>query len=284
MKTKSTRRHELTKKQFDQIAHLLPGRPGHVGANAVCNHQFLNAVLWILKTGCPWRDLPERYGSWKNVHRRLTRWVKQGVWDRIVQYHQENNLSTDFVHIDSTVVRAHQHASGALKEYKEIEGYSDKSLFESSIGNKSPNFIGRSSGGLTTKIHCMVSTDGTLLGTSLSEGQVHDSRPAISLLSDVKARGVVGDRAYAGSNIVEYLEKAGIQAVIPPHQASKKGREYDKSIYKPRNVIERFFNRMKHFRALATRYFKRPDYYLAAFRWAATLVGPFAKPKVARAG
>ena len=105
------RRYELTDEEWDRLKDLLPGREGHVGKNATDNRQFLNAVLWIARTGAPWRDLPTRYGDWKNTHRRFSRWAQRGVWQQIFEALQ---LEGDgIVMIDSTVNRAHQHASGA---------------------------------------------------------------------------------------------------------------------------------------------------------------------------
>jgi transposase len=77
------RRHELTDEQFEKIEYLLPGRKGHVGVTAKDNRIFLNGVIWIFKTGAPWRDLPERYGHWKNAHRLFSRWSRSGIFDQI---------------------------------------------------------------------------------------------------------------------------------------------------------------------------------------------------------
>ena len=96
------RRHELTDEQFERIKDFLPGQKGHVGVTANDNRMFINGVVWIFKTVAPWRDLPERYGDWKNVHRRFTRWADTGIFERIFKA-----LSED---------KAHQHAAGAKKK------------------------------------------------------------------------------------------------------------------------------------------------------------------------
>lgn len=107
------RRYELTDEEWDKIKDLIPGRVGYVGKTGRDNRLFLNAVLWIARTGAPWRDLPERYGDWKNTHRRFSRWAKSGVWQRIFEALQMQ--SDGVVMIDSTINRAHQHASGSKK-------------------------------------------------------------------------------------------------------------------------------------------------------------------------
>ena len=109
------RRHELTDEQYKKIEDLLPGRPGHVGVTAKNNRTFINGVIWIFKTGAPWRDLPERYGHWKNVHRRFSRWSKSGVFDRIFRILSEDS-DMEFLLIDGTIVKAHQHSAGAKKK------------------------------------------------------------------------------------------------------------------------------------------------------------------------
>lgn len=104
------RRHELTEEQFERIADLLPGKLGDRGVTAD-NRLFLNAVFWIARTGAPWRDLPERYGNWNSVFQRFNRWANKGVWEKIfVSLGQDADL--EWLMIDSTITRAHQHAAG----------------------------------------------------------------------------------------------------------------------------------------------------------------------------
>lgn len=108
------RRHEISDEQWDKVKDLLPGKPGDPGRTASDNRNFLNAVLWIAKTGAPWRDLPERFGSWNSVFQRFNRWAKRGVWARLWDAWKDPDL--ECLMLDSTVIRAHQHAAGALKK------------------------------------------------------------------------------------------------------------------------------------------------------------------------
>lgn len=109
------RRHELSDEEWDKIKDLLPGRVGVVGANAKDNRLFVNAVLYRYKTGIPWRDLPQRFGDFRVVHLRHSRWSKSGVWRKVFEA-----LSVDrddeWGMIDATIVRAHQHSAGAKKK------------------------------------------------------------------------------------------------------------------------------------------------------------------------
>jgi transposase len=108
-------RLNLRDDQWDRIAHLLPGKPGDRGRTAADNRLFVEAVLWIARSGAPWRDLPKEFGSWNSVYQRFARWQKSGVWDRVFAELAEDS---DFeeVFIDSTVIRVHQHAAGAQKK------------------------------------------------------------------------------------------------------------------------------------------------------------------------
>ena len=109
------RRYGLRDDQWDRIRDLLPGREGHVGVTAADNRLFVEAVLYRYRAGIPWRDLPERFGDWKNVHRRFSRWAKSGVWERVFQ-ELAADADNEYAMIDSTVVRAHQHSAGAPKK------------------------------------------------------------------------------------------------------------------------------------------------------------------------
>ena len=104
------KRYELTDNQWLAIRDILPGKKSDVGRTAKDNRLFLNAVLWILRSGARWADLPPRYGKYKSVHKRFTRWSQKGVWDRVfdVLINDSNNF---YLMIDSTIVRAHQQAA-----------------------------------------------------------------------------------------------------------------------------------------------------------------------------
>src|ERR1700753_568615 len=109
------RRHALRDDQWSRIEHLLPGRPGSVGVTAADNRLFVEAVLFRYRAGIPWRDLRERFGDWKNVHRRSSRWAKRDVWKQVFE-HLAEEADNEYAMIDSTIVRAHQHSAGAQKK------------------------------------------------------------------------------------------------------------------------------------------------------------------------
>lgn len=107
------RRHEIAEEQWERIKDLLPGKDGDPGVTAKDNRLFLNAVLWIGRTGAPWPDLPERFGKYNSVWRRFDRWAQKGVWERVFRALQDPDL--EWLLLDSTIARAHQHAAGAKK-------------------------------------------------------------------------------------------------------------------------------------------------------------------------
>lgn len=109
------KRYALRDDQWDRIKHLLPGREGYVGRTAQDNRLFVEAVLYRYRAGIPWRDLPDRFGSWKNVHRRWCRWAKNRVWEKIFEF-LSKEADNEYGMIDSTIVRAHQHSAGAIKK------------------------------------------------------------------------------------------------------------------------------------------------------------------------
>lgn len=106
------RRYALRDDQWERIEDMLPGREGHVGVTARDNRLFVEAVLYRYRAGIPWRDLPERFGDFRVVHLRHSRWSKTGVWERIFKTLSQDP-DNEYVMIDSTIVRAHQHSSGA---------------------------------------------------------------------------------------------------------------------------------------------------------------------------
>ena len=107
-------RHAISDVDWDRIKDLLPGRPGQTGWLARDNRLFLDAVLWVAKTGAPWRDLPERLGKWNSVWKRFDRWARKGTWRRVFVALQDPDL--EWLILDSTIIRAHPHAAGAKKK------------------------------------------------------------------------------------------------------------------------------------------------------------------------
>jgi transposase len=114
------RRGELSDEQWKRLEPLLPAQKPRTGRPNVEHRQIVNGIIWVLRTGAPWRDMPERYGSWSTVASRFYRWREAGIWERIWAQLQSdadehNEIDWEIHLLDGTVVRAHQHAAGAKK-------------------------------------------------------------------------------------------------------------------------------------------------------------------------
>lgn len=103
-------RYELSEPQWERIKDLLPGKAGDPGRSGKDNRLFVNGVLWVLRSGARWHDLPERYGKWKSVHTRFARWTKAGVWERVFKVLTADRRN-EYLMLDTTLVRAHQQAA-----------------------------------------------------------------------------------------------------------------------------------------------------------------------------
>ena len=110
----TSRTYALRDDQWERIKDLWPGRDGHVGVTAKDNRLFIEAVLYRYRSGSAWRDLPTRFGDFRVIHTRFSRWSKTGVWERIFEQ-LAADADNEYAMIDSTIVRAHQHSAGAKK-------------------------------------------------------------------------------------------------------------------------------------------------------------------------
>ncbi|MGZ3096927.1 IS5 family transposase [Streptomyces sp. H72] len=280
------RRHELTDAEWELLAPLIPraatGRP------RASDRQVINGMVYKIRTGISWRDLPERYGPWKTVYTRFRRYALDGVFARALQQVQaEADAAGDIdwlVQIDSTIVRAHQHAAATGRK----GGTTGRT-------NRNDHALGRSRGGLTTKIHLACDGRGRPLAILLTPGQRHDSICARPLLERIhvprtgvgrprcRPDQVIADKAYSSRGFRAYLRKRGIAHTIPEktdqqrhrhHRGRRGGRPpaFDRHLYRRRNVVERCFNRLKGFRGIATRYEKTATSYEAAVNLASFLL------------
>lgn len=212
------------------------------GSRGADDRRFVEAVLWILRTGAPWRDLPTELGKWSTVYRRYPRWAVAGRWEVLRQTLEEPTLG--YLLIDSTIIKAHPHAAGASKR------------------GERPEALGRSRGGLSTKLHALVTEQGRLVRYLLTGGEASDIIHAKELVSkDIVGTGIVGDRAYDGNAFVSHLRELELEVVIPSRANRLVPRGIDARIYRLRNVIERWFGRLKQFRRVATRYDKTQRSY-----------------------
>ena len=234
-------RYALTDREWNIIQPILPSKPR--GIPRVDDRRVINGILWVLRSGAPWRDLPDRYGPYTTCYNRFVRWRRARVWDRIMdRLSAAHNASVQM--IDTSVVRVHQH--GAC------------------IANSGGQHIGRSRGGLTSKIHVVVDANGLPVQLGLTSGQVHDNRLCSVLLRQLPRRArLLADRGYDADWIRAFVTERGAWANIPPKRNRKDPICFSPYLYRDRNLVERFFNKVKQCRRVATRYDKLAANYLA---------------------
>ena len=201
-------------------------------------------ILWVLRDGAPWRDLPEHYGPYTSCSNR---WRKNGVWDRVMDAIAEA-YDGNIQMIDSSSVRVYQHAAGKKRGPGRC--------------------MGRSRGGLTTKIHAVVDASGLPLRHALSPGQAADSTLAVPLLDDqlLPDSFVLGDKAYDAVWIRTMVEEQDAVPIIPDRCNSNAPHAFSSVLNCMHNRVERFFNKLKQFRRIATRYEKLAANYLAMIK------------------
>lgn len=247
-------REEISDEQWTRLEPLLPPLVG-LGRPYLAHRPVISGIIWVLRTGAPWRDVPARFGKWTTLSSRFRRWVATGIWQAIWTELQRQadcsgQLDWSMHFVDGTVVRAHQCAAGAR-------------------GGQQGEALGRSRGGFSTKIHLRAEGQGKPMAFVLSGGERHEAKFLAPLL-DIGAinrvgRGrprlrpdrVVGDKGYSYPTIRKYLHRRGIRITIPRRIDQGPNICFDAAIYRKRNTVERLVNRLKHFRRIATRYDKR---------------------------
>jgi transposase len=241
-------RFDLTDFEWSVIQRLLPRKSR--GVPRVDDRRVLNAIFWRLRTGAHWADISARYGPHTTCVNRFNRWRKAGVWAKLLEGISEA-YEGDAQMIDRSSIRVRQHAANGQKK------------------TTRSRCMGRSRGGLTTKIHALVDALGRPIRLKLSEGQAHDGRSADDMIDTVVAGTIfLADRAYDSDALRDRLTDRGAWPNIRPMPNRINLPVFSPWVYRQRNAVERFFNKLKHFRAVATRYDKRDDNYLASVQLA----------------
>jgi len=225
-------RHRLHDATWASLHAKLRAVPGIWKRDIERLRQFVEAVVYVLRTGVAWEDLPERFGRPNSLYRRFRRWAAAGIWDGLFTAGvPEDALET--VMVDATITKAQRFASGA-------RGGGGEDL-------------GRSRGGLTTKIHVLVDRRGRPLCYLLTPGQAADCRHAETLLEGVSFACLIGDRAYDTDALRAGCAEHGVEAVIPSKRNRKVPIPHDRERYRTRHRIENLFGRMKDYTRIVLR-------------------------------
>ena len=242
----------LSDEQWARIAPLLPGKPGDPGRSGEDNRRFFEAILWLVRAGAPWRDLPARFGKWGTVWKRFRRWALKGEFERI---------------FEGLVGRSGLRIRPGRRHHRQ-----GPPPWQRRKGGTQNQAIGRSRGGLTTKIVALVDALGYLVRFHLLPGQRHDTIGLAPLLQDQDIEALVADKAFDNDSLRAALDERGAQAVIPSNGSRAQKIPYDKEIYKWRHLIENFFQKIKEFRRIAMRYDKTDTSYAAAIHLVAAFI------------
>lgn len=200
--------------------------------------KMVEGMLYRMRVGCPWRDLPRIFGNWNSVYQKFNRWSSKGKLMKIFKaLVKDPDLEWEF--LDGSYVKAHQHSAGAAGKEKQA--------------------IGRSVGGNTTKIHMAVDGFGLPIEFEITGGDVHDCKVAPELIEKLPvAMYTIADKGYDSDELRMFIRNKQSIPIIPKKRNSKIGndKDMDWALYKYRHLVENIFARLKHFRSIATRYDK----------------------------
>jgi transposase len=208
-----------------------------------------------LRTGSPWRDLPSCLGPWQSAYTRFRCWSDSGLWSYMLTELAQEGADLEYLMVDSSSVRVHQDAARTHRG-QEVDA------------------MGKSRGGLTTKVHALCDALGYPLAFILTCGQRGDATQGIGLLLKAMQPGCscLLDGGYDSDAIREYVLQEGGTAVIPPKNTRTTTIPFDKHTYKERHKVENLFQKLKRFRRIATRYEKKVTRFAAMIAIAAILI------------
>ncbi|MGO9428383.1 IS5 family transposase [Rhodoblastus sp.] len=242
----------LTDAQWAKMEPFCLGEPTDPGRTGSDGRLFLEAILWIARTGSPWRDLPPAFGKWNTVFKRFRDWVKADVFKRMFDA-ASDDPDMEYAMIDATIVKVHRHGQGAK-------------------GGPQSQAIGKSKGGWTTKILALTDALGNLVRFVLLPGQRFDTVGVAPLIEGVEFGALLADKAFDSDWIITELNKRGAQIVISQHPRRSAPIAIDMELYKARHLIQNFFCKLKEFRRIALRADKTDQSFTAMIRLAAALI------------
>jgi transposase len=198
----------------------------------------LHRILFVLSEGCSWRAIHSVDASWNSVYQYWRRWCREGIWQEVLSQ-LSPALVGELRFVDSTHVKVHQDGSNPE-------------------GGQIHQDMGKTKGGLNTKIHAAVDIEGNPAALILGPGQEADVSKAEDIVECMQGdfEMMIGDKGYDSDPLREWLSAQGIDSCIPPRSNRVNPAQYSKAIYKKRHLVENFFERLKRFRRVATRYDK----------------------------
>jgi transposase len=211
---------------------------------------MVEAMVYLLRTGCPWRDLPIHFGPWSSVYTRWSRWAHSGLWASLLDV-LAKNAEGSLRHLDSSHVKVHQDAANPA-------------------GGQENQCLGRTKGGLNCKVTALVDAKGRAVQLAVAPGQRNDMIAAEEIVLPQEKK-VVADKGYDGDQFRRKITEAGSQPCIPARVGRRHPAKHNKGYYRRRHRVENFFQRIKRRRRLGTRYEKLDVTFFAFLCLAAVL-------------
>ncbi|WP_420797086.1 IS5 family transposase [Altericroceibacterium spongiae] len=236
-----------------QMRRIEPFFPLSHGVPRVDDRRIVSGIVYVIKHGLMWRDAPKGYGPHKTIYNRFIRWSRLGVFNRIFAELAGQAEEPDAIMINATHLKAHRTAASLLK-------------------GGLPRRIGRTKGGLNSKLHAVCDGLGRPIILLLTEGQMSDHKGAVLLFPSLpRAKVLLGGKGYDSDWFRAALESQGIDVCIPPKANRKVQYYYDKQLYRQRHKVENMFGRIKDWRRVATRYDRCAHTFMSAISIAATV-------------
>ncbi|HJS12961.1 IS5 family transposase [Sphingopyxis sp.] len=238
-----------------QMRRIEPYVPLSHGVPRVDDRRIISGIVFVIRNGLRWRDAPAAYGPPKTIYNRFIRWSRMGVFNKIFAALAAKGGKPDQLMIDATHLKAHRTAASLLK----------KGLF--------PRRIGRTKGGLNSKLHAVCDGQGRPLVMLLSEGQMSDYKGAALMIDALpKAKALLADRGYDADWFRAALTERGIAPCIPSKVNRKVPIPHDTVLYRQRHRIENMFGKLKDWRRIHTRYDRCAHTFMSAICIAATVI------------
>lgn len=224
----------ISGRQFNRFKKFLPVPSP---AEKITGIIVLSCAIWVFRYGRSWNEIPETYGKFDTIRKRFSRWSKLGLFRKVFYFLVSKLKKLNDAMLDSTAIKAHRTSA-------------------SPAADDLPRQIGRSTGGLTTKIHLLATIEKMPLDFTLTEGQKNDGKEGFSLLqkNSFKIKSLLADKAYDTSKICKILFENYVVACIPAKINRKLPAAHDENLYKKRSGIENMFAKLKDWRGIAMRY------------------------------
>lgn len=212
---------------------------------------MVEAMCYVLRTGIPWRDLSRDFGPWKSVYTRWRRWCRAGLWAWLFKKIAGRGFGR-IRSMDTTCIKVHAHGANPA-------------------GGQTAQAMGRTKGGLNTKLAMIVDALGRPIAMRLAPGNRHDLKACEGLWHQLRGGWLVADRAFDSDELRAALAALGILACIPLKARRRKTYHFSKKLYAHRHTVENANARLKRFRRIGTRYDKLAETFLGFVMLAASL-------------